>query len=123
MKYVFLVLGFLFLGMGGIGVFLPLIPTTPFLLLAAGCFGKSSDSLHRWFISTRFYKNNIEGFVKERTMTIAAKLKLLFAITVFMGFSFFLMRMASAPLASQIVLAIVWALHVLYFGFRIVTKK
>ncbi|MCL2387522.1 MAG: YbaN family protein [Defluviitaleaceae bacterium] len=123
MKYVYLVAGLVFLGLGGVGVVLPLIPTTPFVLLAAICFGKSSEKLHKWFISTQFYKNNIEGFVKERTMTIKAKLKLLLTITVFMGFSFFVMRVASAPPVSQIMLAIVWVLHVLYFGFKVKTLR
>ena len=119
MKYVYLAMGIVFIGMGGAGVILPLIPTTPFVLLAAICFGRSSERLHKWFIATSLYKNNIEGFVTKRAMTIKAKLKLLSIITLFMGISFFFMRMASAPLFPQIILVIVWVLHVLYFGFKV----
>ena len=120
-RYVYIVSGLLFLGLGAAGTVLPFIPTTPFALLAAVCFGKSSGRLHNWFVSTRIYRNNIEGFVKERAMTIKAKLTLLTTVTVFMGFSFFVMRIASAPVISQIILAIIWALHVLYFGFKVRT--
>jgi len=122
-KYAYIVAGLLFLGIGAAGAVLPFIPTTPLALLAAMCFGKSSDKLNNWFISTRFYKNNIEGFVKEKAMTIKTKMTLLATITVFMGFSFFAMRIASAPIVSQVILAIIWALHVLYFGFKVKTLK
>jgi len=108
--------------MGAVGMVIPLIPTTPFILLAAICFGKSSNRLYKWFVSTRLYKNNVEGFVKKRAMTIKAKLILLITITVLMGFSFFLMRIASAPLLAQVTLTIIWTLHILYFGFKVKTR-
>jgi len=123
MKYLYIALGMFFLGMGGVGMIMPFVPTTPFVLLAAVCFGKSSNRLHNWFISTRLYRNNIEGFVKERAMTLKAKLSLLISITVFMGFSFFVMRVVSAPPLPQVVLVVIWVLHVLYFGFRVRTLR
>jgi len=121
-KYVYILLGLIFLGLGAVGVVMPFIPTTPLALLAAICFGKSSKRLHSWFISTRFHKKYIDGFVKERAMTIKAKLVLLATITTFMGFSFLVMRAASAPYVPQIILAIVWVLHVIYFGFKVRTS-
>lgn len=102
---------------------LPFIPTTPFVLLAAICFGKSSKRLHNWFTATRLYKNSVEGFVKESAMTMKSKLTLLATITVFMGFSFFIMGMTSAPRIAQVIMAIIWVLHVLYFGFRVKTIR
>jgi len=123
LKYVYIVSGFLFLGIGAAGVVLPFIPTTPLVLLAAVCFGKSSKKLHSWFVTTRLYKNNVEGFIEKRALTVKTKLKLLLVITVFMGFSFFVMRIVSAPVASQVVLTIIWVLHVLYFGFKVRTVR
>jgi len=123
MKILYLTLGFICLGLGAAGIVMPFVPTTPLVLLAALFFGKSSKRLHTWFIATRFYKRNIEGFVKERAMTVCAKLKLLVTITIFMGLSFYIMRITQAPYVAQTILAVVWAAHVLYFGLVVRTVE
>jgi hypothetical protein len=122
-KTLYIALGILSLGLGAIGTVLPLVPTTPLVILAAICFGKSSQRLQSWLVSTKFYKNNIESFVKRRTMTIKRKIILLSIITLLMGTSFVMMYIVSAPVFGQVVLAIVWFVHVLYFGFKVKTEK
>jgi len=122
-KCIYIAVGMLSLGLGIAGTALPFIPTTPFVLLTAICFGKSSDKLHNWFLSTRFYRRNLDSFAKGRGMTIRAKIKLLIAVSVFMGISFVVMHIMSAPLAARIVLAVVWLCHVLYFGFKVKTIR
>jgi len=92
-------------------------------LLAALCFGKSSQRVHHWFVSTRLYKNNIEDFVEKRAMTVKSKTKLLMAITAAMGLSFVLIWVSTAPSYPKVVLAVVWLLHVLYFGFWVKTIR
>jgi len=122
-KLLFVVLGFVFLTLGSMGTVLPMLPTTPFVLLAAICFGKSSDRLHAWFLSTRFYRKNLESFAQRRGMTIKTKLTLLVAVTFFMGISFITMVILSTPVFAQIALAIVWLCHVLYFGLKVETLR
>lgn len=77
MKLVFILLGFGALGIGALGIILPVLPTTPFLLLASFCLAKGSDRFHRWFCSTRLYQNHLEDFVKTRSMTRKTKISIL----------------------------------------------
>ncbi|MFT4415946.1 YbaN family protein [Fredinandcohnia humi] len=76
-KYLFIVLGFIVLGLGVVGIVLPVIPTTPLLLLASFLFVKGSDRFDRWFKQTNLYKRHLEGFVKRREMTLKQKVTLL----------------------------------------------
>jgi len=61
----FIILGTLFLGIGCIGLILPILPTTPFLILAATCYVRGSDRIYRWMMQNRlfgeFIKNYLEG--------------------------------------------------------------
>lgn len=83
MKLLYFIVGCISMGLGMIGVVLPVLPTTPFLLLAALCFAKSSRRFHTWFTHTSLYKNHLDSFVKHRTMTLKTKVRLLaFASTM-----------------------------------------
>ena len=70
MKYLYIALGLLSMAVGAVGVVLPLLPTVPFLLLASFFFAKGSDRFHNWFKSTKLYKNHLESFEKNRSMTL-----------------------------------------------------
>ena len=83
-KAVYVFLGCAALGLGTVGAALPLLPSFPFLLLAAFCFGRSSERLHTWFIGTKLYKNNLESYVQGRGMTRKAKIRIMVAVTLIM---------------------------------------
>jgi uncharacterized membrane protein YbaN (DUF454 family) len=69
----FVVVGFLFLALGIIGIVLPVLPTTPFLLLASFCFLKGSARMYRWIMSNRFFGPRINRF---RTTGLTVKEKI-----------------------------------------------
>ena len=77
--------------LGLIGVILPLLPTTPFLLLTAYFYSKGSDRFHHWFINTWLYKRYLKDFAEQRAMTLAAKLKLLLFVDFMLMFPFFIL--------------------------------
>ena len=106
--------------LGALGAILPLIPTTPFLLFAAFCFARSSQRLERWFRSTKLCKTVLEGYVSKRAMTLKAKLMLLVPLTGMLGISFVLM---TAVPVGRMVVASIWVVHVVYFGFVVKTDR
>lgn len=119
-KLLFVILGCIGVGLGAIGAVLPLLPSFPFLLLAAFCFAKSSEKLHAWFTGTKLYKNNLESYVKGKGMTRKTKLRIMVTVTILMSIGFIMMKQV---MAGRIVLACVWVFHVLYFTFGVKTLK
>lgn len=117
-KLCWLILGFIGLGMGAVGAVLPLLPAFPFLMLALFSFGKSSEKLHRWFIGTKLYKNNLESFVRGQGMTWKTKIKIMLTVTLLMGFGFFMMFRKALYIPCAI-LGAVWLFHILYFIFGV----
>ena len=119
-KAFFIVLGCLSLGLGAVGAVLPILPTVPFLMLAAFCFAKSSEKLHNWFISTKLYKKNLESFVQGKGMAMKTKIRIMVMVTILMSIGFSMMH---AVPVGRIILGFVWIFHVLYFIFGIRTLK
>ena len=62
-------LGFLFLGLALLGVFLPLLPTTPFVLVAAACFAQSSERMHRWILTNRTFGPMVRDWEEKRCVS------------------------------------------------------
>ena len=119
-KAFFIVLGCLSLGLGAVGAVLPILPTVPFLMLAAFCFAKSSEKLHNWFVSTKLYKKNLESFVQGKGMTMKTKIRIMVTVKILMSIGFIMMH---AVPVGRIILGFVWLFHVLYFIFGIRTLK
>ena len=74
MKYLLIILGSICLVLGVIGIFLPLLPTTPFLLLAAALYVRSSDKLYQWLIRQKYLGNYIRNFREHRAIPLHAKI-------------------------------------------------
>lgn len=115
-KLFWIVLGFIGFGIGTVGVVVPLLPSFPFYMLTLFAFAKSSDRLHKWFISTKLYKKNLESFVNKKGMTVKTKIRIMACVTFVMGFGFLMMK--NVPV-GRIILAIVWVCHMIYFVFGV----
>lgn len=87
MKLFYKMLGFFFVGLGVIGIFLPLIPTTGPLLLAAACFARSSDKWHRWLLSNPLFGPIINNWNEKKCITIRTKIVAVSSILLFGGYS------------------------------------
>ena len=119
-KIVYVVIGCIGVGLGAIGAVVPMLPAFPFLMLAAFCFGRSSERLNNWFINTKLYKNNLESYIQGRGMSWATKIRIMITVTVLMSIGFIMM---SRVPVGRIVLACVWLFHILYFIFGVKTLK
>lgn len=119
-KIVYCFLGCVCFAFGGIGAVLPILPTFPFLLLAAFCFARSSERLHAWFQETKLYKENLEDYVAGNGMRKQAKIRIMCTVTVLMSIGFILMSSKGVYIGC-IVLTCVWILHILYFCFKVKT--
>ncbi len=75
LRWCLLLLGLLFTALGAVGVFLPVLPTTPFMLLAAACFVRSSPALNQRLVENRLFGTYISQWQREKTVPRDAKRK------------------------------------------------
>ncbi|MBA2408943.1 MAG: YbaN family protein [Gammaproteobacteria bacterium] len=79
--------GTLFVALGFIGIFVPGLPTTPFLLLAAWCYARSSERFHRWLLSNRWFGEYIKNYQEGRGMRLRDKTLALLLMWTTMGWT------------------------------------
>ncbi|GHI00784.1 membrane protein [Neobacillus kokaensis] len=99
------------------GIILPLIPTTPLLLLASFCFVKGSERFERWFKGTKLYKKHLESFVRERAMTLRQKLTILLFADAMIAIAFILVN----SWIARVVLLLIVVYKYYYFIYNIKT--
>ncbi|MES2319512.1 MAG: YbaN family protein [Pseudomonadota bacterium] len=92
------VIGIIAVALGILGIFLPLLPTTPFLLLASACFARGSERLHRWLLGNKLLGTAIRDFEQGKGMPRKAKIMALVLLWVSLAFSMFQVR--SMPLVA-----------------------
>lgn len=115
-KILYILIGCISLGLGIIGVILPILPTVPFMLLAAFCFAKSSERLDGWFKNTKLCReNNIKN-----GMTKQAKIRIMCSVTLLMSIGFIMMGLKGI-VVGNVILLIVWIFHMAYFTFGVKT--
>jgi uncharacterized protein len=103
--------------LGIIGIILPLLPTTPLLLLASFCFVRGSKKFEVWFKGTNVYKRHLEGFIKNKVMTLRQKVTLNLFADCMIAISF----IVSDNVFIRIVLIFIVGYKYYYFIFKIKT--
>jgi uncharacterized membrane protein YbaN (DUF454 family) len=119
MKTIYLILGHFFLVLGVIGIILPVLPTTPFLLLTAYFFTKGSKKFQNWFEQTKVYQNHLEPFIRTRSMTKKQKWTLMIFVDTLLIISIVLL----SNLYIRIFIILVIILKHLYFHTQIKTTS
>lgn len=118
-KVIWIIIGFLSMGLGMIGVILPVLPTTPFLLLSSFCFAKGSDRFHKWFIGTKLYKKHLDSFVKNKSMTLKTKLTILLPASAMLILAF----LAMSNIHGRCFIVFLILFKYIYFFTKIKTIK
>jgi uncharacterized membrane protein YbaN (DUF454 family) len=108
-------LGLIFTALGIIGAFLPLMPTTVFLILAAGCFTRSSPRLEGWLLTHPRYGSVLRAWRRERAVPRKAKIM---ACTGMIVSYFVFFVFARPPIASAMIVAIILCLISLWLISR-----
>jgi uncharacterized membrane protein YbaN (DUF454 family) len=73
-KILLIVAGTISLALGAIGIVLPVLPTTPFLLLAAACYYRSSKRMHRWLLNNKWFGEYIRNYKEGKGLTLKTKI-------------------------------------------------
>lgn len=118
MKVIYLSLGFVSLGLGILGIPLPILPTTPFLLLAIACFARSSKRFEKWLYQTKLYQSYVADFRETKSIAKERKKKIIIQIYVLMGISIFF-----APIFWVKIGLFCLTVFITYYLFKVIPDK
>lgn len=110
-KTLFLIIGLISLILGIIGIFLPVLPTTPLLFLTSYCLLKSSDKLNKKFMKTKIYNKYVNKFKEQGGMTLRAKLTLTIPVSLLLLFMFITVD----SFVIRVIIVLMWLAKVVVF--------
>jgi len=115
MKKFLVVLGFLSLAIGIFGIVIPLLPTTPFLLLSAACFLKGSDRMYRWLMNHKLFGEYIRNFREKKAIPLRTKIIAVSLLWITILFSVLFIAESIYLRLLLIAIAIAVTVHILHF--------
>ena len=86
-RILLIIAGTFFIGVGILGIFLPLLPTTPFLLLAVGCYAKSSTKLYNWLLGNRYFGSYIRNYREGKGISLKVKITTILFLILTLGWT------------------------------------
>ncbi len=84
-RRILIIAGTIFTGIGIIGIFVPILPTTPFLLLAAACYVRSSRRFYNWLLSNRFFGVYVKNYLEGKGMPLKVKILVIALLWITIG--------------------------------------
>jgi len=116
-RQLLIIAGTLSLAIGIVGIVVPILPTTPFLLLAAGCYLRSSPRFYNWLMGNRLFGAYIRNYIEGRGIPVKVKLLTIILLWATIGVSIWL----TAKLIVTVILLIVAVgvtLHIIFIRTR-----
>lgn len=113
-KRLLIVAGSIFLGLGIVGIVLPLLPTTPFLLLAAACYARGSERFHSWLLNNRWFGSYIRNYREGKGLTKKLKVTAISLLWITIGCSAALAVDALAIRTILVLIAVGVTIHLLF---------
>ncbi|MFQ5794338.1 MAG: YbaN family protein [Candidatus Bipolaricaulia bacterium] len=86
-KWALFTAGTFFTGLGILGIFLPLLPTAPFLLLAAACYARSSERFYNWLLNNKWFGNQIRNYLEGKGVSLRSKVSFISLLWITTTFS------------------------------------
>jgi len=112
-RWVLIIVGSFFAGLGILGIFLPLLPTTPFLLLAAACYIRSSERLYNWLMNNKWIGRYIKNYLEGKGVPLKSKVLSISALWITIGYSVFFVVNIFSVRVILILIAIGVTMHLL----------
>ena len=115
---ILLIAGTISVAIGVIGIFVPLLPTTPFLLLAAACYIRSSERFYRWLLNNRFFGAYIGNYIEGRGMPLRIKVVTILLLWTTIGISACIGTQNTVLRIVLILVAIGVTIHIIFIRAR-----
>jgi uncharacterized protein len=87
LRILLVIAGTFFVGLGIVGIFVPVLPTTPFLLLAAACYARSSQRFYDWLLNNKWFGSYIRNYLERKGIPLRVKVVTLTLLWITIGSS------------------------------------
>ena len=103
-RILLIIAGTFFVGLGIVGIFVPVLPTTPFLLLAAACYARSSQRFYSWLLNNKWFGNYIRNYLERKGVPLKVKALTVTLLWITIGFS---VAFAVQTLVARLILVLI----------------
>ena len=112
-RILLIIAGTFFVALGIIGIFVPVLPTTPFLLVAAACYARSSQRFYGWLLTNRWFGNYIRNYLERKGVPLKVKVLTITLLWITIGYSVAFAVQILAIRLILVLIAIGVSIHVL----------